>query len=510
MRHLEARVLSCLLLFVFAGSSAAAPGWINDGSGGPPRLSVEQSIWAMGGLPRGGPEWTLDEKVARIAEAGFDGFMVFLPAEEERERYRELAGSHGLAITLQCAPSTLEDFREALAAARGLAARAVVAMVRPAFVDFEEGARKVRGMMEASERAGLPFYLETHRGTITQDLLLTGRLAEEIPGIRFHADLSHFVVSYEVGSAPRGEVRRVFDAVLSRAGMLDGRVGNGEQVQIDIGPRGDTPSARRFASWWKQAMVAWLEDARPGDVFVFKSELGPPPYAIVSPDGREISDRWEQALVMRDLAIRTWNEAVAAAGRGRRYEKGAAKVTRKHQESEGRPAGEGGEGASGSGADKALAVEESPIRALRGQPCRIGDFHLTGQPTQPDLLIAKEKGVKTIINVRLPRELGGVGFEEERVAERLGLAYVYIPVGPESIDDELAERFLEAMRRVEKPVLLHGSNGNRVWGLWALWVGVEHGIPLDRTAEAAKKCGVRKLVIDDFVRDYLKRKKGIE
>jgi hypothetical protein len=58
-------------------------------------------------------------------------------------------------------------------------------------------------------------------------------------------------------------------------------------------------------------MVNWLETAEPGDVFVFRPELGPPPYSIVGLDGNEISDRWEQAKVMAQLGRRLWNEAVS-------------------------------------------------------------------------------------------------------------------------------------------------------------------------------------------------------
>lgn len=476
-----------------SGSLVAAPySWINDGSRTEARLSVEQAIWAMGKLPRDGKVWSLEEKIARIAGARFDGFMVFLPGSTaEQDRYRELAKKHGLAITLQCAPGSVAELEIALHAVQRMKARGLVAMVQPTFVTFEEGAEKIRGMMAAAKRAAVPFYLETHRGTITQDLLLTGRWAEEIPGLQFHADLSHFVISYEIGREPRGRIRQVFDAVLSRAGMIDGRVGNGEQVQIDIGPRGENPHARLFAGWWKQAMVSWLEKAVPGDIFVFKSELGPPPgYSIVGPDGKELSDRWEQAIIMRDLGIRTWNEAVKEAGRGQPY--GAKKPSSV---------------VSPELIARALGVKESGIPVLRGASFRIGEFHLAGQPLQPDFVIAKQKGIKTVINVRMDRELAGLGFDEQRAVEGLGLRYVHIPVGPSNLDDRLAETFLKAMKEASKPVLLHGSNGNRVWGLWALHVGVEHGIPVDRTAEVARKHGIKKLVVDDFVRAYLAKRR---
>jgi hypothetical protein len=106
--------------------------------------------------------------------------------------------------------------------------------------------------------------------------------------------------------------------------MLDGRVSNGEQVQIDIGPSGDNPHARRFAALWKKVMGSWLKRARPGDVLPFRIELGPPNYAILDRQGREISDRWAQTLVLGTLAERLFNEAVKETGVGQLHRAGAA------------------------------------------------------------------------------------------------------------------------------------------------------------------------------------------
>ena len=69
-------------------------------------------------------------------------------------------------------------------------------------------------------------------------------------------------------------------------------------------------------------MVGWLRGAKRGDVFPFRVELGPPDYAILGADGREISDRWEQQKAMKALVERLWNEAVAETGVGERRRRG--------------------------------------------------------------------------------------------------------------------------------------------------------------------------------------------
>jgi hypothetical protein len=89
------------------------------------------------------------------------------------------------------------------------------------------------------------------------------------------------------------------------------RIPNGEQVQVNVGD-GTGRLQQVYVKIGAQGMRAWLNDARPGDALPFASELGPPSYAIVDPAGREISDRWEQSLVMKRLAEQAWE--VASSG----------------------------------------------------------------------------------------------------------------------------------------------------------------------------------------------------
>ena len=44
----------------------------------------------------------------------------------------------------------------------------------------------------------------------------------------------------------------------------------------------------------------------------FVCELGPPDYAMTDSEGRELSDRWEEGLVLRDIALQLWEDVVRA------------------------------------------------------------------------------------------------------------------------------------------------------------------------------------------------------
>jgi len=60
--------------------------------------------------------------------------------------------------------------------------------------------------------------------------------------------------------------------------------------------------------------AAWLK-RNPAGSPIFLCELGPPEYAMTGPDGKELSNRWDEARQMRDMANRIWREACAAETR---------------------------------------------------------------------------------------------------------------------------------------------------------------------------------------------------
>lgn len=285
---------------------------LNDGSDAAPRLRIQHSLWSLRHLPMNATtEWTLDEKFARVHEAGFEGVECWLGDKDERE-ITDALRRHGLHLVLGHRPFHIEHIRETVSRAVRLDADFVFAQPADAFTPLDDVAGLLVEGRKIADDAGLPFFVETHRNNFTENLPQTLALIDRVPDIRFTADLSHFVV---VGEFYGWEDERAVDRlrpVLERTSHMHGRISSGEQVQVDVGD-GSGQTAQFFVMLWATAMRAWRNEAKPGDIFPFASELGPPRYAITLPDGSEFSDRWTQSLVMKKLAEQAWEQSSSDA-----------------------------------------------------------------------------------------------------------------------------------------------------------------------------------------------------
>lgn len=283
----------------------------NEGTGAPPRLRIGHSLWSLIKLPMNADvEWTLDEKFERVKKAGFEAVECWLSDDNERE-IKDALDRHGLRLVLGHRPFSVQDTRSTVERAMRLRADFVFAQPANAFAKLDDVVEIVREGRKIANDNGIALFVEIHRNNFTENIPQTLQLIDRVPDIRFTADLSHLVVVGEFyGWKEEGAIDRLLP-ILERTSHMHGRISNGEAVQVDVGDgSGDTPQF--FVSLWQCAMEHWLRGAGPGDAFPFTSELGPPRYAITTPDGQEFSDRWEQSLVMKKLAEQAWTQALAA------------------------------------------------------------------------------------------------------------------------------------------------------------------------------------------------------
>ena len=214
----------------------------------------------------------------------------------------------GMAMEWQCFPKTVDDLKPVIemAAKHGVHHLDVQPDVRPR--DLKEAVRLVDGWRRLADLAPFPVYIETHRDRLTTDLYATLDLLDCFPDLKLLGDISHFLVGREFAWPVSDENHAYMQRILDNCWAFHGRVASREQVQVEISFPVHQPWVNLFKAWWRYGFASWQRRAGPDDSLVFVCELGPKPYAIVGRDGNDLSDRWEDALLLRDIARSLWAE----------------------------------------------------------------------------------------------------------------------------------------------------------------------------------------------------------
>ncbi len=250
-------------------------------------------------------QWKRNSK--KIAEAGFTGILGSLPEKHEADKWRRLLDEYQFSFGIHSFPSSPEDLRAILGQAKDFGVQYINSQVMGDFLIGQEAIHLLRSLVQEAKEVAIPYYVETHRGRITQDLIRTVDYVKAIPDLRLTIDLSHYVLAGEGCFSQEAEA--YFDTLLKRTAAIHARVSNGHQIQIDIGTNGEHPAVERFIRWWETGMSYWRANAKEGDVLPLVCELGPPDYSMTrfsTDKPTEISDRWEQALVFKRLLEKAW------------------------------------------------------------------------------------------------------------------------------------------------------------------------------------------------------------
>jgi hypothetical protein len=241
-----------------------------------------------------------------IAEAGFAGMDIYSYRPEQSRAIKKLLDRAGLACTCCAFPKSIEGFKTDIDFALEVEARHLNVIGQMYPMTVAEGADIIRRWLDMAAAAGIPVVVETHRDCITTDMLYTLQLAEAVPEMRLCADLSHFVVAREftwpIGSRDEGWIQQVLD----RAVAFQGRVASREQIQVQL----DFPQQQgwvgKFKQWWEDGIRKWRAREGAGATLNFLVELGPPPYAMTDKSGWELSDRWQEALIIKGWIEGMW------------------------------------------------------------------------------------------------------------------------------------------------------------------------------------------------------------
>jgi hypothetical protein len=270
------------------------------------KLLIYQSLWAMERRRPDGQEWPLDEKLNMIRGAGFDGCGVRFIDPAFAKAVTGFLRAHNMTWQAQCYPRSVDDLKPVLALVKELGADHLNLQpdVRP--YTLEECVPYIEGWRRLAADAGVEMHIETHRDRMTTDLFFTLHLLDRFPELRFTADLSHYVVGREFAWPIAAENHAMIHRILDNSWGLHGRVASREQIQVQLNFPQHQDWVQLFMGWWDYAIRSWKKRAGPDEVFTFLCELGPSPYAITGADGYELSDRWQEAVQMKEMIRDLW------------------------------------------------------------------------------------------------------------------------------------------------------------------------------------------------------------
>jgi hypothetical protein len=272
------------------------------------KLEVYQSLWAMELRRPGEAEAPLEVMLDKIAAEGFAGVCLDLAMSDVplAKAAQPLLRARGLKTLFNGFPASDEELRFMLALARdhGAPHLNVIGQLMPR--DVEAMIEVARRWMDIAAAEGLPLLFETHRHGLFNDLFPTLAVLEAVPDLRLCADLSHFVIDREFPLPIRPRADAMIGRVLDRSWAFQGRVASNEQIQVQLGFPQHAAWVDQFFTWWERGLRSWRARAGEDATVTFLCELGPPPYAITGPDGLELSDRWAEALIIRDRVQALW------------------------------------------------------------------------------------------------------------------------------------------------------------------------------------------------------------
>lgn len=275
------------------------------------RLHVYQALWAMEHRRPGEPQPAVAESFDRVKAAGFDGMAIDLGALSfaQAEATVPHFARTGLGGLLTAFPRSIEDLRPALRLARQINAPFVIVVGQVMPLTVADMIPVVREWLRIAAEEGTKIQFETHRNCITNDLFATVQVLDAVPEVRLSADLSHYVVDREMPCPPPPELQALVDRVLARSDSFQGRVGARGQIQIPLHFSQNAKWVRLFCDWWRAGFASWKARSAADATAIFLCELGPPDYALTDANGAELSDRWAEALALRDMARALWDEA---------------------------------------------------------------------------------------------------------------------------------------------------------------------------------------------------------
>lgn len=132
----------------------------------------------------------------------------------------------------------------------------------------------------------------------------------------------------------------------------------------------------------------------------------------------------------------------------------------------------------------------------------VGDLYLAGQPSAADYQLLKDRGVRTVIDLRKPGE--NRAFTEARVVTDLGMNYMALPWnGPDELTDDKLDAMRKLLREADRPAVMKCGSSNRVGAGWLAYRVLDEGVAVDAALAEAKRVGMRTPAYETITLRYI-------
>ncbi len=269
-----------------------------------PRLLYYMNLLALDSPPANstGPVGTFEERLEQLRTAGFTGVQFAAQATGEELAICK-ASKFGIA-----ASGRINKPQEANPLAEKMAGDGYECATLHAgwgLEDDSEAHRLIESILQASDRWRIPLYIETHRATICQDMWRTVQFVARFPEMRFNGDFSHWYTGQEMVYGGFENKFAFIQPVLDRVRFLHGRIANPGciQVPVQLDTIPQPAYVEHFRQLWTASFRGFLATALPQDHICFTPELlAPDIYYARTFRNAEESDRWEQSLLLKQIA----------------------------------------------------------------------------------------------------------------------------------------------------------------------------------------------------------------
>lgn len=132
------------------------------------------------------------------------------------------------------------------------------------------------------------------------------------------------------------------------------------------------------------------------------------------------------------------------------------------------------------------------------------NIYVASQPGENDFRTIRDRGVKTVLNLRPPAETPEL--DEQQVVEDLGMSY-YNPgfSSPSALNDQIFDRVRMILVSSERPLFLHCSSANRASTVWLAYEVLDREVSLSTALKDARKMGLRSKKLEQKAIEYIKR-----